>query len=135
MFFCVHYHYLFYYPTCKPLFQVLAQVFRYSLQIFVFLKQCCTFYVQEKKLVYCYWTFNIKIIRLMTNGLLSPRLGVWGYILECFKSVILQDYSWKSSEESIYTHLKEKGSSRDYFSMLDIISPKKWVKEIFEKKS
>ena len=36
------------------------------------------------------------------------------------------------SQESIYIHLKQKGSNRDYFSMIDVINPKKCNKEISE---
>ena len=36
------------------------------------------------------------------------------------------------SQESIYIHLKQKGSNRDYFSMIDVINPKKFNQEISE---
>ena len=36
------------------------------------------------------------------------------------------------SLESIYIHLKQKGSNRDYFSMIDVINPKKCNKETTE---
>ena len=51
---------------------------------------------------------------LITIGLLSFRLGVWGYNLECSKSLMLCNIiSPLLSQESIHIHLKEKGSSRD----------------------
>ena len=36
------------------------------------------------------------------------------------------------SQESIYIHLKQKGSNRDYFSMIDVINPKKRKQEMSE---
>ena len=36
----------------------------------------------------------------------------------------------KLSQESIYIHLKEKRSNRDYLSMLDMINPKKCHQEM-----
>ena len=36
------------------------------------------------------------------------------------------------SLESIYIHLKQKGSNRDYFSMIDMISHKKCNQEMSE---
>ena len=38
----------------------------------------------------------------------------------------------KLSQESIYIHLKERGSNRDYLSMLDVIRPKKCNQEMSE---
>ena len=38
----------------------------------------------------------------------------------------------KLSQESIYIHLKEKGSNGDYLSMLDMINPKKCNQEMSE---
>ena len=38
----------------------------------------------------------------------------------------------KLSQESIYIHLKKKGSSRDYLSMSDVINPKKSNQEMSE---
>ena len=38
----------------------------------------------------------------------------------------------KLSQESIYNHLKQKGSSRDYLSMLDMINPKKSNQDMSE---
>ena len=36
------------------------------------------------------------------------------------------------SQESIYIHLKQKGSNKGYFSMIDVINPKKCNQEISE---
>ena len=36
------------------------------------------------------------------------------------------------SQESIYFHLKQKGSNRGYFLMIDVINPKKCNQEISE---
>ena len=38
----------------------------------------------------------------------------------------------KLSQESIYIHLKEKGSNRDYLSMFNVINPKKCKQEMSE---
>ena len=38
----------------------------------------------------------------------------------------------KLFQESIYIHLKEKGSNRDYILMLDVINPKKCKQEMSE---
>ena len=36
------------------------------------------------------------------------------------------------SQENNYIHLKQKGSNRDYFSMIDVINPKKRKQEMSE---
>ena len=70
--------------------------------------------------------FDSKIIRLITNGIYHPDL-VYGLLI-MFQSgcrILLSNLSQKS----ISIHLKQKGSNRDYFSMIDVISLKKCNKE------
>ena len=81
-------------------------------------------------MLYCYRKFDSKIIRLITNDILSSRLGVWGFNNV---SIRLEDSFIKFlSQESIYIHPKQKGSNRDYFSMIDVINPKKCNQEMSE---
>ena len=81
-------------------------------------------------MLYCYRKFDSKIIRLITNDILSSRLGVWGFNNV---SIRLQDSFIKFlSQESIYIYPKQKGSNRDYFSMIDVIYPKKCNQEMSE---
>ena len=93
----------------------------------------CLLCSREKVSILCYRTFDSKIRRFVTNGILSSRLGVCEVIIynvpnqsDC--KIILS----KLSQESIYIHLKKKRSNRDYLSMLDVINPKKHNQEMNE---
>ena len=78
--------------------------------------------------VYCYGEFDRKIIRLITNGIYYSDFYEFLIMFQTGCKILLSNLS----QERIYIHLKQKGSNRDYFSMIDVINPKKRKQEMSE---
>ena len=78
--------------------------------------------------VYRYGKFDRKILRLITNGIYYSDFYEFLIMFQTRCKILLSNLS----QESIYIHLKQKGSNRDYFSMIDVINPKKRKQEMSE---